>query len=77
MNRRLFMKGTLAGSAISLAIGAGLLSPRAALAAWPKSSMESKDLLDTGTMSAAIKIKAPEIAENGAEIGRASCRERV
>jgi len=68
MNRRLFMKGTLAGSAISLAIGAGLLSPRAALAAWPKSSMESKDLLNTGTMSAAIKIKAPEIAENGAVV---------
>jgi len=44
MKRRIFLKGTLAGSAVALAAGAGLLNPRQVLAAWPKSAFEAKDL---------------------------------
>jgi sulfur-oxidizing protein SoxY len=68
VKRRLFMKGTLAGSAITAALGAGLLAPRAALAAWPKAVMESESVGDTGSASGSVKIKAPEIAENGAVV---------
>lgn len=68
MKRRLFMKGTLAGSAVAAALGAGLLTPRAVLAAWPKAVMESSETGDTGTASNTVKIKAPEVAENGAVV---------
>ncbi|MEW5993949.1 MAG: thiosulfate oxidation carrier protein SoxY, partial [Candidatus Zixiibacteriota bacterium] len=36
--RRIFLKGTLAGSAVAVAVGAGLLNPRQVLAAWPKAA---------------------------------------
>ncbi|MEJ2142824.1 MAG: twin-arginine translocation signal domain-containing protein, partial [Gammaproteobacteria bacterium] len=36
MQRRTFLKGSLASSAVAVAVGAGLLSPRVVLAAWPK-----------------------------------------
>lgn len=68
MKRRLFMKGTLAGSAITAALGAGLLAPRAVLAAWPESKMLADSVADTGMASATVKVKAPEIAENGAVV---------
>lgn len=68
MKRRLFMKGTLAGSAITAALGAGLLAPRAVLAAWPKAEMEAESMGDAGSANGAIKMKAPEIAENGAVV---------
>jgi len=68
VKRRLFMKGTLAGSAVTAALGAGLLAPRAVLAAWPKAVMESDNFGDTGMASGSVKIKAPEIAENGAVV---------
>jgi sulfur-oxidizing protein SoxY len=62
------MKGTLAGSAVTAALGAGLLTPQAVLAAWPKAEMEAESMGDAGTADGAIKIKAPEIAENGAVV---------
>ena len=68
MKRRLFMKGTLTGGAIAAALGAGLLAPRAVLAAWPNAVMESNEAGDTGTASNTVKIKAPEVAENGAVV---------
>ena len=77
MQRRTFMKGTLAASSVAVAIGAGLLSPRAVLAAWPKSAFEAKSVPDAlsslygsgnTTPSNDIKIKAPDIAENGAVV---------
>ncbi len=68
MKRRLFMKGTLAGSAVTAALGAGLLTPRAVLAAWPTAVMEADTFADVGDASGAVKIKAPEIAENGAVV---------
>ena len=76
--RRIFLKGTLASSAVAVAVGAGLLNPRQVLAAaWPKSAFESKDVAnglkglyneDLTTPSTDIEIKAPEIAENGAVV---------
>ena len=75
--RRLFLKGTLAGGAVALAAGAGLLSPSQVLAAWPKAAFESHDLAeamkgiagtDTAAGSTDIIIKAPDIAENGSVV---------
>ena len=75
--RRLFLKGTLAGSAVALAAGAGLLSPRQVLAAWPKGAFEAKSLseamksisgTDTAAGSTDIVVKAPDIAENGSVV---------
>ena len=76
MQRRTFMKGTLAASGVAVAVSAGLLSPSAVLAAWPKSAFESKSVSDalsglgvsTTTTSGDIQIKAPDIAENGAVV---------
>ena len=75
--RRIFLKGTLASSAVAVAVGAGLLSPRQVLAAWPKAAFEAKTVQDAmkgiygsdlSTPSADINIKAPDIAENGAVV---------
>ena len=77
MQRRTFMKGTLAGSTVAVAVSAGLLSPSAVLAAWPKGAFDAKNVQDalSGLMGSAatspsgdIKIKAPDIAENGAVV---------
>ncbi|WP_410474697.1 thiosulfate oxidation carrier protein SoxY [Guyparkeria sp. TX1] len=76
--RRVFLKGSLAASAAGLAVGAGLLSPRAVLAAeWPEAAFDSEsmdnglnelfgssDVADSGD----ITVKAPDIAENGAVV---------
>ncbi|MES9868536.1 MAG: thiosulfate oxidation carrier protein SoxY [Sedimenticola sp.] len=77
MKRRVFLKGSVAASALGVAVGAGLLTPKAVLAAWPKNAFEAKkipdalnallgssDMADSGD----IKIKAPDIAENGAVV---------
>ena len=75
--RRIFIKGSLAASAVGIAVGAGLLTPRAALAKWPESSFkaESLDAAISATMGEAkaaesgdITVKAPDIAENGAVV---------
>jgi sulfur-oxidizing protein SoxY len=77
MKRRIFLKGTLATGATGLAISAGLLTPRMVLAAWPKTAFDAKSVDDavnglfgstTLTGSDQIKIKAPDIAENGAVV---------
>jgi len=73
--RRIPLKGSLAAGSVGVAIGAGLLTPRAVLAAWPQSAFAAKsvddalnELLGTNAHEASesIKIKAPDIAENGA-----------
>lgn len=77
IKRRTFLKGTLASSVLGVAVGSGLLTPRMVLAAWPKSAFAAKDV--NGTLNALyqtsnipksndIKIKAPDIAENGAVV---------
>ena len=76
MQRRTFMKGTLAASGVAVAVSAGLLSPSAVLAAWPKSAFTAKSVPDalsglgisTTVPSSDIQIKAPDIAENGAVV---------
>lgn len=77
MKRRVFLKGTLAGSAIAVAVGAGLLSPRKVLAAWPQDAFKAKTVQEALTglygkdlteASAEVEIKAPDIAENGAVV---------
>lgn len=75
--RRTFLKGTLAGSTVAVAVGAGLISPRQVLAAWPKDAFQAKSMpeaikgvvgTDLSEPSGAIEIKAPDIAENGAVV---------
>lgn len=78
MKRRTFLKGTLAGSLVGIAAGAGLLRPSAVLAEdWPKQAFDAKTMdeamkaLYGGEAPAAsneIEIKAPQIAENGAVV---------
>ncbi len=77
MKRRIFVKGSLAAGALGVAVGAGLLTPKTVLAAWPKDAFEAKSVADALTAlhgsgdaaeSAEIKIKAPDIAENGAVV---------
>ena len=76
-NRRVLLKGSLAAGAVGAAVGAGLLSPRAVMAAWAKDAFEAKEVnaAMTGAMGSAdasasdkIKLKAPDIAENGAVV---------
>jgi sulfur-oxidizing protein SoxY len=77
MKRRIFLKGSLATGAVGIAVSTGLLTPRVSMAAWTKAAFEAKDvaaganaLYGTSSMdkSDKIKIKAPDIAENGAVV---------
>jgi len=78
INRRTFLKGTVAGSVLAVAASAGLLTPtRVLAAAWPTAAFDAKSIDDAlkslyGTSAAAdskaIKIKAPIQAENGAVV---------
>ena len=75
--RRSILKGGLAAGAAGVAVSAGLLTPSAVFAAWPKAAFESKDMHSalTNSMGSSsltdsgdIKLKAPDIAENGAVV---------
>jgi sulfur-oxidizing protein SoxY len=75
--RRILLKGSLAAGAVGVAVGAGLLAPRMVLAAWPEAAFKAdavdaalESLLGSSSHEAndAIKIKAPDIAENGAVV---------
>ena len=77
MKRRILLKGSLAASALSVAVGAGLLTPKAVLAAWSETAFTAKQIPDAlnalyGSNSLeevdSINIKAPDIAENGAVV---------
>ena len=77
MKRRVFLKGSLASGMVAVAVGAGMLSPRQVLAAWPKDAFEAKNVndamnglfnTDLAPASDAIKLDAPDIAENGAVV---------
>ncbi len=77
MKRRTFLKGTVTSGMLGVAASAGLLTPRMVLAAWPETAFAAKNiddavdaLLGNTALSASgdIKIKAPEIAENGAVV---------
>ena len=75
--RRILLKGSLAAGAVGVAVGAGLLTPRAVLAAWPEAAFKAKDVAsglkallgsEAGEPGGDITIKAPDIAENGAVV---------
>jgi len=75
--RRILLKGSLTAGAVGAAVGTGLLTPRALLAAWPESAFAAeqvddalKELLGTTAYKAdtSVKLKAPDIAENGAVV---------
>jgi sulfur-oxidizing protein SoxY len=77
VRRRLLLKATLAGGAIGAAVGAGLLRPRVVFAAWPEQAFQAKSVSDALkglyesdalVESADIKLKVPDIAENGAVV---------
>ena len=77
MKRRVFLKGSMTAGTVVIALGAGLLAPRAVLAAWNEGAFSSKDVENAikGVMGSAttepsteITIKAPDIAENGAVV---------
>jgi sulfur-oxidizing protein SoxY len=77
IKRRVFLKGSLAAGTVGVAVGAGLLAPQAVVAAWNEKAFQAKSVDDAlsaamGTASNdasdAIKIKAPDIAENGAVV---------
>jgi len=75
IKRRTILKRTLAASTVAMAAGAGLI-PRSLLAAWPEPAFRARDVNEainslTGgapSDSDQIKIKAPDIAENGAVV---------
>lgn len=73
MNRRSVVKAIAAGGAL---IGASVLMPRMALAAWSEKAFKAEDqatamnelLGGTPEESAEVTLKAPDIAENGAVV---------
>lgn len=77
IKRRLFLKQAAASSVVIAAAGAGLLTPKTVLAAWPEKAFEAKSIdvalknlvgSTSSSKSGDITIKAPEIAENGAVV---------
>jgi len=67
----------MAACTVAIAASAGLLTPRAVLAAWPKNAFEAKSVGDAIKALAGnnkpvdskdIAIEAPDIAENGAVV---------
>lgn len=75
--RRILLKGSLAAGAVGVAVGAGLLTPRVVLADWPEAAFKAESVDDalnallgsnSHEASDSIKIKAPDIAENGAVV---------
>ena len=77
IKRRVFLKGSLAAGTVGVAVSAGLLVPQAVIAAWNEKAFHAESIDDalsaamgsaSNTASDAIKIKAPDIAENGAVV---------
>ncbi|MGM0680129.1 MAG: twin-arginine translocation signal domain-containing protein, partial [Pseudomonadota bacterium] len=44
MQRRTFLKGSLASGTVAVAVSAGLLTPGAVMAAWPKNAFETESM---------------------------------
>ncbi len=77
IRRRVFLKGSLTAGTVGVAIGAGLLAPQAVIAAWNENAFKAKNIDEalgaamgqsSSAASDSIKIKAPDIAENGAVV---------
>ena len=78
IQRRTLLKATMLTGLGAFAAAAGLLSPRRVMAAWPKNAFAAKKALvavsrlfgsDSMTETKDIEITAPQLAENGAEVG--------
>lgn len=75
-SRRTILKASMAVSTVALAVGANLLTPSTVLAAWPAKAFKAKKINEAmaamgdtkAQASSDIKIKAPDIAENGAVV---------
>ena len=77
IKRRVFLKGSMAAGTLGVAVSAGLLAPQAVVAAWNEKAFRAKSVDEAlaaamgdaaSTASEKIKIKAPDIAENGAVV---------
>ena len=77
IKRRVFLKGSMAAGTLGVAVSAGLLAPQAVIAAWNEKAFKAESVDDalsaamgsaSNTASEEIKIKAPDIAENGAVV---------
>ena len=77
IKRRVFLKGSLAAGTVGVAVGAGLVTPQAVVAAWTEKAFKAESVEDaladamgeaSNTEYDEIKIKAPDIAENGAVV---------
>lgn len=77
MKRRTFLKAGLASGAAAVAVNAGILAPNTVLAAWNEAAFKTKTVAEgmnavfgagNAADSADIKLKAPQIAENGAVV---------
>lgn len=75
--RRTFLQTGMTACTVAIAASAGLLTPRAVLAAWPKNAFEARSVSDAikalagnnkPVNSKDITIEAPDIAENGAVV---------
>ena len=75
--RRKFVKSTAFLSVGATLVGSGLLVPQRAIAAYAKDAFEARDVAGAlsnslgssdHTASEAVKLKAPDIAENGAVV---------
>ena len=75
MNRRVFLKNSLT-TAVATVVGGSLLATNSVYAAWPESAMSADSLNSAasaiagslGEESSQVKIKAPDIAENGSVV---------
>ena len=77
MKRRLFLKASLASGAVGIAVGTGLLTPRAVLAARNTAAFDARSVggavkesmgSDAMTDSAEITLDIPDNPENGAVV---------
>lgn len=61
MQRRAFAQGAMATGAAAIAVGAGVLTPHAALAAYPRAAFRSRDINDIlSDVDIVITAPAPE-----------------
>lgn len=77
MKRRLFLKGSLAATAVGVAVGTGLLTPGTVLAAWNVAAFQAETIdaalkngmgSDATTDSSEVTLDAPDNPENGAVV---------
>lgn len=70
MNRRLFLKCSLAATSVATAVSAGLLTPSIVFANTAKFKNQSNDIkkMIDDAEDGDFKFKAPEIAENGSVV---------